>query len=150
MVNQATIHGRAMTAVLVAAVVAAVGVLGYTVAHPPQPERYTEFYLLGPNEKAANYPEKMVLGEEARVIVGIVNREQKMQDYILKVRAGGVLLDKTMDIHLQPEEKWQKEVVFMPERAGEQQKVEFLLYRQEQDRPYESLYLWINVYEGSN
>ncbi|MFO8143623.1 MAG: DUF1616 domain-containing protein [Dehalococcoidales bacterium] len=148
MVNRSSLHGKAMTAVLVAAVVAAVGILGYTIAHPPQPERYTEFYLLGLEEKAASYPEELVLGEEARVIVGIVNREQQVQDYYLEVRSGDLLFETKVDIHLQQDGKWEKEVVFMPARAGMQQKIEFLLYKQGHDRECERLYLWVDVYEG--
>jgi len=149
MVNQASIRSRAMNAVLVAAVVAAAGMLGYTIAHPPQLERYTEFYLLGPDGKTDGYLDELVLGEEALVIVGIVNREQKIQDYRVEIRAGGILLKEMVDIKLQTDEKWQKEVVFLPERAGMQQKVQFVLYKQGGDEAYESLYLWVDVYEGN-
>ena len=149
MITRAPIRGRAMTAVLVAAVVAAAGMLGYTIAYPPQPERYTEFYLLGADGKAEGYPDELVLGEEARAIVGIVNREQKIQDYRLEIRAGGILLKEIVDINLQPDEKRQKEVVFLPEQAGMQQKVQFVLYKQGGDKPYGSLYLWVDVYEGN-
>jgi len=38
-------------------------------------EPFTEFYILGPEGKADNYPTDYVLGENGTVIVGIVNHE---------------------------------------------------------------------------
>ena len=46
---------------------------------------------------------------------------------------------------LEPDQKWEEEVRFTPGRIGNRQKIEFLLYRQEQDEVYESLYLWADV-----
>ncbi len=148
MIEGSSIRDKVLTAVLIAAVAGAVGMLGYTVAHPPNPERYTEFYLLGPEGKAADYPEELAVGEEARVIVGIVNREQAALSYRLEIRADGVIVGGIEVVQLAADQKWQEEAVFIPDRIGDRQKVEFLLYRQGQDEVYESLYLWVDVGDG--
>ena len=145
MIKGSSIRDKALTAILIAAIAGVVGMLGYTIAHPPNPERYTEFYLLGLGGKAADYPEELVVGEEARVVVGIINREQVTLSYRLEIRTGGVITGGIEQVKLEPDQKWEEEVGFTPGRIGNRQKVEFLLYRQEQDEVYESLYLWVNV-----
>jgi len=145
MTKGSSIRDKALTAVLIAAIAGAVGMLGYTIAHPPNPERYTEFYLLGLGGKAADYPEELVVGEEARVVVGIINQEQVTLSYRLEIRAGGVIAGGIEQVTLDPDQKWEEEMGFTPGRIGNRQKVEFLLYRQEQDEVYESLYLWVDV-----
>ena len=47
------------------------------------------------------------------------------------------------------EEKWEQEVSFIPQVAGYDQKVEFLLYRNEEIEPYLTLHLFIDVKERS-
>jgi len=145
MIKGSNIRDKALNAILMAAIAGAIGMLGYTIAHPPNPERYTEFYLLGLEGKAADYPEELVVGEEARVVVGIINREQVMLSYRLEVRTGGVITGGIEKVTLEPDQKWEEEVTFTPGRIGSRQKVEFLLYSQEQDEFYESLYLWVDV-----
>ena len=45
------------------------------------------------------------------------------------------------------EDKWEQEVSFVPEKAGESQQVEFLLFKVGDSQPYDSLLLLINVSE---
>jgi len=60
---------------LIVAIVAALGCLGYVIAKPKQGEKFTEFYILGQEAKAENYPRELTVGEDARVILGVVNHE---------------------------------------------------------------------------
>lgn len=108
-------------------------------------EKYTEFYILGSAGKAENYPTEIVLGEEARVIIGIVNREREDTSYLVEVMIDKVTSVKIGPIMLADEEEWEKEVSFIPTRIGEDQKVEFALHRGEQVNPYLTLHLWLNV-----
>lgn len=75
------------------------------------------------------------MGEEGRATIGIINREHNEVSYRLEVAP----------IVLKPDEKWEDEVSFTSEVAGEAQMVEFLLYKQEQSNGYRSLYLRVNV-----
>jgi uncharacterized membrane protein len=46
---------------------------------------------------------------------------------------------------LQHEEKWEQSVEFVPTIAGENQKVEFLLFKGDGAEPYRELHLFINI-----
>ena len=48
-------------------------------------------------------------------------------------------------ITLAHEEEWEQEVSFTPTRAGPDQKVEFLLYKEGVNEPYLRLHLWLDV-----
>jgi len=52
--------------------------VGYVIAVPKVGERFTEFYILGLNGKAMDYPSELKLGEGGKVIVGIANREHEI------------------------------------------------------------------------
>ena len=62
-------RNKVLGAVLAIVMLGALGVLCYILAAPPAGERYTEFYILGMEGKAVNYPAKLVVGKEGRVIV---------------------------------------------------------------------------------
>ncbi len=42
-------------------------------------ESFTEFYVLGPGGKAEGYPSEAKVGENATVILGVVNHEGRSQ-----------------------------------------------------------------------
>ena len=51
-------------------------------------------------------------------------------------------------IRLGDEQKWEEIVSFTADRVGDNQKVEFLLYKNGESEPYlKPLHLWINVKE---
>lgn len=132
---------------LVVAIVAALGCLGYVIANPKQGEKFTEFYILGLEGKAENYPQQVTVGEEARIILGIVNHEYQPTSYRVEIEISGV---KDKEIHtgiLAHEEKWEQEIGFTPSEVGLNQKVEFWLYKDDALQPYleQPLHLYINV-----
>jgi len=143
------IRDRALLAILIAAISVALGMLGYTIANPKVGERFTEFYILGLSGKAMDYPQELMVGEEGRVIVGIINREHEPVTYRVEVVIDGVKNNEVGPVILEHEGKWEGEVSFMPEVAGDNQKVEFLLYKNngEGEPCLKPLYLWINVKE---
>lgn len=108
----------------------------------------TEFYLLSLERKAIGYPYQLEVGERGVVLVGIRNLEGAEVDYWLRVTMGGEERQTLGPLSLAPEEGWEREVVFTPAWTGEQQKVEFLLYRavpKREDKPYRSLFLLVSV-----
>lgn len=134
--------------VLVLAVVIAAGLAsaGYMAANPRVGERFTEFYILGSNAKAADYPYEVVVGDDVSVTAVIVNHEKKETDYHLELTADGKNILKVGPITLGDEKKWEEVVRFKPLQAGEDQKIEFWLYKNGQTEPaMEPLYLWIEV-----
>jgi uncharacterized membrane protein len=138
---------RVLTIILVVAILGAIGTLGYVIATPKVGEKFTEFYILGPEGQAIEYPKEMKVGEQGRVMVGIINQEQEAVTYWLKVQLDGVSQSQMGPIELVHGENWTEIVGFAPHRAGDEQKVEFLLYRNGESKPHRELHLWINVKE---
>jgi len=147
---------KVLSVVLAVAILGAIGTLGYVVATPRVGEKFTEFYILGPNGKAENYPTELKVGEEGRVIVGIVNHEQEEASYKVevwidgekaKLRIDGEDRDEIM-VELENGDEWREEVGFVPQKAGEGQKVEFVLYKDGEPYFEEPLHLWIDVDEA--
>jgi uncharacterized membrane protein len=66
---------------LIASILGAIGVLGYVLATPKVGEKFTEFYVLGSEGEAAGYPAERSVGDEATIILGIVNHEQEQVSY---------------------------------------------------------------------
>ena len=139
---------KVLSIILIAAILGAVGTLGYIIATPHTGEDFTEFYILGPEGKAADYPSQLVMGQQGKVIVGIINREHEVASYRVEVIIDGVKNNEVKRIVLEHEEKWEGEISFTPQKTGKRQKVEFILYQDGQIEPYlEPLHLWIDVTE---
>ena len=130
---------------LVVAIIGAIGMLVYATQSPRVEERFTEFYILGPEGKAENYPRVLVLGERAEVTIGIVNHEQEITDYNVQIVISGQEVEEVGVITLAPEGKWEQQVSFAPTEVGENQLVEFKLYKGSDSNAYHVLHLWIDV-----
>ena len=137
---------KILSFILIAAILGAIGALSYVIATPVG-ERFTEFYILGLEGKAEDYPKEVVAGEEARVIVGIVNREQERVSYRVEVAIDGTRNKELGPIVLEHGEQWEGEVRFTPAKVVGKQKVEFLLSEEGKASFKEQLHLWIDVKE---
>ncbi len=142
-----SVRDKVLSGILGLLVLATIGSIVYVGHAPPLGERFTEFYLLGVDGKAEAYPRELVVGEEGKVIVGIVNHEYQETDYRVVVRSDGMENEVIESVVLEQGEQWEQEVSFIPEKAGEKQKVEFLLFKAGDTEPYDSLLLLINVRE---
>jgi len=136
---------KALTVILALAVLVAVGTLIYVVSNPKVGEKFTEFYILGLGGKAADYPRELEVGANAKVIVGLVNQESGEMNYRVAVVIDGVKDKDVGPITLADKEKWEQEVSFSPSKVGDNQKVEFLLYKGGETTPSQELHLWIDV-----
>ncbi len=136
---------RVLSIILVLAILGALGTLGYVVATPNVGEKFTEFYLLDLSGEAKDYPNLLMVGEEGKVVVGIINREHEAVTYRVEVRIDEVISNEVGPVTLENDGKWEEIVGFTPDRVGDKQKVEILLYRQGQTEAYQSLYLWLDV-----
>jgi len=135
---------RALSISLIIAILAVIGAIGYMVANP-RVEKFTEFYILGLEGHAADYPRNLLLGKEGRVILGIVNREHELLTYRVEIIIEGVKNSEIKSIVLDHNEKWEEIISFTPDQSGEDKKVEFLLYKDDEIKTYRAIYLWIDV-----
>jgi uncharacterized membrane protein len=136
---------RILTVLLVVAILGAIGALGYVIAKPKVGERFTQFYILGPEGKAEGYPREVTLGQSASVILGIANHEHQPTSYRVEIVIDGQKVGTLGPIALAHEEEWEENVSFSPIRAGPRQKVEFWLYRDEGEEVYLKTHLWVDV-----
>jgi len=139
------IWGGVLSIILALAILGALGMLGFTIANPKAGEKFTEFYILGLDGKAIDYPDGLMVGEEGKVLVGIINREQAQATYRVEVAIEGVKSNAVGMVTLGDGEGWEGVVGFVPGRVGDNQKVEFLLYKQGWDGVYQRLHLWVDV-----
>jgi len=131
--------------ILIGVIIITTGSLVYISVNPGLIEKFTEFYILGPYGKAAEYVHEAKAGEELEVTVGIINREGKAQTYNIEIRIDGSRNSQIGPVELRHNAKWEGTVAFTPHNAGEDRKVEFLLYKNGEIQPYLVLYQWINV-----
>ena len=127
---------NALSIGLAVTIVAALGCLGYVVANPRQGERFTEFYVLGSDGMAQNYTEQVIIGEEAQVILGIVNHALEPISYRVEIDINGIKDKEILTGIMSPDEKWEQVIGFTPDKIGPNQKVEFWLYKDGETQPY--------------
>ena len=105
----------------------------------------SSFYVLDLNGTDKNYPKKLHLGEPAAVLVGIRRTEPGEANYILQVKLDGRVI-KTISKWLGRWSKWEQKVSFVPDRVGENQKLEFLLFKDYvRGEPYRKFCLWVST-----
>ena len=138
------IWGRVLSGILLLAVLGTIAVLIYSVATPFK-EPFTEFYLLDLNGRAAEYTRGLKAGEEAQVVVGIVNHEYETTTYRVEINLEGTTYREIREIVLEHQEKFEEAVSFTPDKTGDNQKLEFLLFRDENVEVYQSVFLLIDV-----
>jgi uncharacterized membrane protein len=170
-----SILNKSLSILIIVSIFGVVGILGYTVAEPKTGEIYSEFYILGHNGQAQDYPvdflttggnvtsvkysseEVNVASNWGNVTLGIVNHEQQQVTYSVKMRINsnnaninyeGKSLDQIGNIELKPEQKWEQEIGFAPQQVGDNQKVELLLFKNSDTTAVNSLHIWVNVKEG--
>jgi len=133
---------------VISAVLFSLGILCYMIAFPGTDDVFTEFYLLGQDEKTSGYPQKLKVGEYGKVTVGVVNNEHHRINYRMEVRLEGHLIEEVISIALEHGGKWEKPVSFKANNPGQKIKVEFLLFREGDLKPYRKLFLWMDVVKG--
>ena len=112
---------------------------------PKQGEKFTEFYILGKNKTASEYPTNLMVGEYGEIIIGIVNHEYKNESYQLEIKLNEKLLD-TRTVELVHNETWESPFIFQVEEKGKDQKLELFLYNSTRNLGvYRSLHLWVDV-----
>jgi len=135
-------------------------------------QKFTEFYMLGINGQAQDYPTEYIMNngkisqvlydngtvdtssESGIVILGIINQTQQTAVYCVKMAINGypvsIELDGTSNevlgpIKLQQGQKWEQEIGIVPNKSGDNQEVELFLFKDGENTANDSLHLWINV-----
>ena len=126
---------KILTPVLIISIVLALSVTVYEIITPKEGEKFMEFYVLGPGDKAEEYPIKLL--------------EKVLSTYpafgwINPTESRMSLLNFSMK-NLMHNETWEGPFTFRAMRKGDDQKLEFLLYKAGEKEPYRTLHLWLDV-----
>lgn len=120
----------------------------------PSPNEFmTEFYILGREGLAEDYPRQAVAGETLSVTIGIVNRERNDMTYRVEVWAVDPwtgrreMVNATGTATFSPGDRARQAITWQMPWAGQDLMTEFYLFAegQGQDAPYRSLKLWLDV-----
>ena len=65
--------------------IAAILIASFTIVLMPRSEGFTEFYVLNEQGKASDYPTNITLGDNAHIIIGIVNHEGRTVNYTVEI-----------------------------------------------------------------
>lgn len=145
---------RILTIILVISILVSVTMLVYVIVTPKQGEKFTEFYILGPDGMADNYPTVYEMDNIGTVIVGVVNHEYALVNYTLDIRLENESLsifDDVRLISLSHNETWERPLSITPPFTGTDMKLRFLLFKENNHtESYRDLHLWINVSEAVN
>ena len=124
----------------------AVGLTAYiTATSLRSSDSFTEFYVLGPGGKAEGYPSQLRVGETATVVLGIVSHEGQDTANRVTIMIDGETTNSIENLSLSDGDRWLEAVSLTPTHAGDNQKVEFLLYRDRESEPYRILHLLMTV-----
>ena len=140
---------RLLAAVAVLVVAAATAGGTYLLVLPRDGQAYTEFYLLGPGGRAGGYPSALSLGQSTRLTLGVANHEGHDDTYEIIARLDGAIASSVPELRLRDGDSWEQAVEISPSRAGDGQKLEYLLYREGAGEPYRRLHLWLDVRDDS-
>ena len=159
---------RILNVILILAILTAILTTVYVIAVPKQGERFTEFYILGENQKAADYPDRISVGETYPLYIGVGNHEYRTVGYTIETWGLVMEPDSTNTSRiLAMDPLWQhpltlahNETTLVPYDLSLTQegynRVEFLLFNETVPDPsvngmdrinasYRDLHLWVTV-----
>lgn len=141
--------GRTLAIVLLISAVISVCTLAYVTITPNSGERFTELYILGPNDKAYDYPLDFTQGEQKNITVVVSNHELRGMPYDLIVMLNNssrsaIIYSEHMNVS--DNETWKKAIQVKPDVLGTNIELDFRLYADgNMVDPYRECHLWINV-----
>lgn len=136
---------KTVSYILIACILVAFVAVVYIMINPSPGEKFTEFYILGMDGKAGNYPTNLTVGESGNLTIGIVNHEGTTTSYQMVVKLNNEVL-KSENLQLKNQEKKEIPFTFQVNQSGNGQKLEFLLFKLPNDqKPYRYLDLLVNV-----
>jgi uncharacterized membrane protein len=134
----------------------AAGLAAAWIYFVPSPDEFmTEFYVLGREGLASDYPRQATAGETLAVTLGVANRERGTLTYRVEVWAVDPwsgrreLVSAAGPFALSPGETLEQPITWQMPWAGSDLVTEFYLFDGEQAgaEAYRSLRLWLDVVE---
>ena len=86
---------RILSIILLVAIIAAVVTTVYVIVVPKEGEKFTEFFILGDKQKAADYPTELITGINSSLYIGIGNHEYRTINYTVETYLVNMTFDDT-------------------------------------------------------
>jgi uncharacterized membrane protein len=147
-----SVFDRRLYLFLAGALIAAGGAAAWVFLVSSDADFMTEFYMLGRGGLAEDYPRRGAVGELLEVTLGVKNLERSTLEYRMEAWAvdpwsGGrralVGQSEPFTLEVGQQRSW-TQAWAMP-WPGDDQQVEFLLFRAGDEAPYRRLLLWLDV-----
>jgi len=136
---------RFSTGILIFSIVLAISLVYFVITVPKIGDKFTEFYILGPEGKADNYSTELKYNSPSHVLIGVANHEYIPVNYTVQVVLEQNILTDT-SFRLNQNETWEQNVTYIPEKIGKNLKLEFLLFKEDNfTAPYRDLNMWVNI-----
>jgi uncharacterized membrane protein len=161
---------RILSILLLVAIVGAIATTVFVIVVPKEGEKFTEFFILGETQKAADYPARLVPGTNSSLFIGIGNHEYRTVNYTVETYFMTMTFDdktNTSALHAMdridrfPVQVSHNQTVIMPyavmpATSGDYNRLEFLLFNETVpddgitgteriNRSYRNLHLWVTV-----
>jgi uncharacterized membrane protein len=136
---------RVLSILIAISIFTAISCLIYTIAKPKVGERFTEFYILNSKHVADDYPIRISNGTSVNITLGIINHEQITSSYRVTVKIDDISIEEIDLGQLAPEGKYEKEIQIIPKKMGNNQRLEFILYKNGSTQPYFKDQLHLNI-----
>ena len=132
--------------VLTLSVVTVIAAVIYMAGTPGPTEAFTEFYVLGLDQKLGGHPTEVSVNAPVTIILNIVNHEHAEMQYRIEWKESQ---DSTWiaSPQLSHGETWKQPYTFTLTKPGKNRPVTLLLYKQGDEKPYRALHLWVTVGE---
>jgi uncharacterized membrane protein len=142
-------HGRwdmVFTVLMIIFLLGVVPVFTYFFSNPRTGETYTQFYINPVGSTNGDFPKELQVGELLNVNVAIGNHEGAQTNYRLQVLIDGSVISEKGPITVADGQTWNDYLLVFARHTGDDQKMEFILYKNSDSRPYlNPLYVWLNV-----
>ncbi len=167
--KEGTKFDKALSWLLIAAIVIAAVTTVYVIAFPKDGEKFTEFYILGEDKMADDYPDKFFVGTDQFVWIGINNHEYRDVTYTVETLLLNAAWDSATNTSvIYSSKNLDRFTVYLHDNTTylemynftlydtEYNRLEFLLYNEsvpsvdaspeeKMDAAYRDLHLWIKV-----
>jgi uncharacterized membrane protein len=117
-------------------IIASIAAIVYLSLTSAPGDRFTEFYLLNREGKAADYPARITVGEPAAIILGVVNHEGVQATYRVQAVVDGAIINSVETGELLNGQKLEKEFPLSLNQAGDSKRIEFYLYMNNEQQPH--------------
>ena len=136
---------KTLSIIFVLAVVGSLAASVYFIFAPKANDAFTSFYILDSEGETDNYPQEISLGEQVEMTIVIENFENTPVNYDVLVTIDGKEIAEMGSIELTHGEKWSEEIILIPSEAGDNQRVEFILDKDDEVESYLRLHFWLDV-----